>query len=209
MDLLELFKDNTELQTQIKQVIGDKKYNIVDDNWIPKTRFDEVNESKKNYQNLFETNKTELEKLKSFNGDIETYKKQVADLTDNQTKLQKDFELKELNLKKTTAISEWLFNSGVFDGSARKFLANNFDIEKIELDDKGSVKDFENLVKPLKENKAFSSMFGKIPVPNTDSGRAKDGDTGFISYEQFTQMNDSEKLKNYDLIKNSQKQWEK
>ena len=61
--------------------------------YIPKTRFDEVNEEKKNLQTAKKKAEDDLEELKKNAGDNEALKKQISDL--QEAAKQKDTEYAE------------------------------------------------------------------------------------------------------------------
>ena len=88
-----------ELYSQVVEKLGDTKIMIDDGNFIPKSRFDEVNTQKKELKeqvdtlnkNLQENNKA-LEKFKSGAELSEEYKKQLEEIQNKSTSLQKEFQ---------------------------------------------------------------------------------------------------------------------
>jgi len=149
---------------------------------IPKFRVNEMLETSKSKAESLATQITTLEtQAKDYDKQLKDLKKaaegntdlvkQITELQDGNKKQKEDFELekvsltkKELNSQKHLAILENLMDS-VYESDARKLLAlkieTDLGIDKIEVDDKGKVKDFENILKPIKENKAFAPMFGE------------------------------------------------
>ena len=69
-----------------------------------------------------------------------------------------------------------MLNSGVEDAEARNLLAPKF--ANIEVDDKGELKGFEEALKPIKENKAFTGMFGKIVITGAEHENGNDSNLG-------------------------------
>ena len=199
-----------ELFNQVTSKLGDKKLVLDEGNLIPKYRFDEVNESKKNLQTLLEQNNKELETLKSnFKGN-EELQKQLQSLTEQSNKLSEEFKTKEMRIKKEFNLKESLLNQGVTDIKARELLLKSFDFDTIELDETGNVKDLDNLIKPLKENPVLSSLFGQVkPVPPTHTGKSAELPKEFITKEQYEAMTLEQKSdpKVRDLILESYKKW--
>ena len=199
-----------ELFDQVTSKIGDIKLILDEGNLIPKYRFDEINESKKNLQALLEQNNKELETLKSnFKGN-EELQKQLQTLTEQSNKLSEEFKTKEVRIKKEFNLKESLLNQGVTDIKARELILKSFDVDTIELDETGKVKDFDNLIKPLKENPVLSSLFGQSkPVPPTHTGKSAELPKDFITREQYEAMTTEQKSepKIRDIILESYKKW--
>jgi hypothetical protein len=150
-----------------KQVIvhdSTVKYVVDDGNFIPKHRFDEVNQSKKALQVQVEQYTADLVKLKDAAKGNEELTSQIAKMKEDSAKAIEELSQKEVNLRKQFAIKESLLKTGVIDPEARDLLSLKFDINKIELNDDGSVKEFDSLIKPIKENKSLSTLFGEVKI---------------------------------------------
>lgn len=127
--------------------------------YVPKNRFDEVNESKKQLETAVSDYKTQLETLKTAAGDNETLKQQIADL--QQQNQQKDAQyqqqLRELQL--TNAIKLAISDSA----QDSDLVAGLIDKSKLILGDDGKITGLEEQLKGLKENKSF--LFKEAPKP--------------------------------------------
>lgn len=119
--------------------------------YIPKHRFDEVNEENKTLKTTVKANEDSLETLKKSTGDAEALKSQIATLqTDNKAKdEQHQTELKELRL--TNAIK--LAISG--KAQDEDLLAGLFDKSKLLLGDDGKITGLDEQLKGLQESKKF------------------------------------------------------
>lgn len=119
--------------------------------YVPKTRFDEVNEAKKQLETSATDYKTQLETLKASAGDNEALKQQIAELqTQNQ---QKDTEYQEKlkDLQLTNAIK-----LAVADSAQDCDLVTGLvDKSKLILGDDGKVTGLDEQMKALKESKSF------------------------------------------------------
>jgi len=138
---------------------------IIDDGTlIPKYRLDEVIEKNKNLSAQIEQSDKDLKELKKAavgNTDLTSQ----IDVLQKNSKEQKDqFEKKELEIKKSFAVKESLLNAGVGNSDARELLSHKFDIAKIEIGEDGKIKGFDEMLKPIKENKVFSGMFGETKM---------------------------------------------
>jgi len=119
--------------------------------YIPKHRFDEVNEENKTLKGTVKENEKALEDLKKSTGDAATLTKQIEDLQkDNKAKdeqYQKD--LKELKL--TNAIKLAIAGKA----QDEDLVAGLFDKTKLILGDDGKITGLDEQLKTLQENKKF------------------------------------------------------
>lgn len=194
---------------------------------IPKHRVNEMIETLK-------AKNTDLEnQVKTFETTLETKEKDLKDLkkkaegNDDLTKqideLQKNFKAekearetdkqtsaqKEMLLKKTLSLKEKLLNAGVSDAEAREVLARRFDVEKLESDENGSIKDdaFNSQLSPIKDNAAFASMFGTEVIAGQEHKDGGQQETGFYTREQVTKMTQDQVNQNIEKINKSMETW--
>ncbi len=100
MDLKELLGE--ELYNKVIEKLGDKKIDIVNDGrWIPKAKFDDVNEEKKQYKEQVDNLNKELGKLQkqlednqAANETIEKLKQQIKDKETEMEKIRKQNAIK-------------------------------------------------------------------------------------------------------------------
>lgn len=119
--------------------------------YVPKARFDEVNESKKNLEISVEDYKGQLETLKTSAGDNEELKNQIAELQAQNQQKDTEYQEKIKDMQITNAIKIAVAESAQ-DGD---LVAGLIDKSKLILGDDGKVTGLEEQVKSLKENKSF------------------------------------------------------
>lgn len=118
--------------------------------YIPKTRFDEVNEEKKNLQTAKKKAEDDLEELKKTAGDNEALTKQISDLQESQKQRAAEYDAQIKALKLTNAI-----RSGITDAQDADLVAGLVDQNKLILGEDGKVTGLEEQLKTLRENKPF------------------------------------------------------
>lgn len=211
--LLELL--GQELFDQVKSKLGDKvvfvhgpeEKVIVDDgkSFIPKSRFDEVNNQKKDLETQVAERDKNISDLKKAAKGNEELTKQIEDLQAQNKKASEDYEVRNKELTKSLALKEALFNSGVTDEDSRDLLTNKFDLKNIELDESGKVKNFDTLVKPYKEHQTLKALFN-IPTPKGSGAVKPDGKTSFYTREELNNLSASEVDANFEAVQASYEQ---
>ena len=118
--------------------------------YIPKTRFDEVNEEKKNLQTAKKKAEDDLEELKKTAGDNEALTKQISDL--QAAAKQKDTEYAEQirAMKLTNAI-----RLGITDAQDADLVSGLVDQTQLILGDDGKLTGLDEQLKTLRESKPF------------------------------------------------------
>jgi predicted RNase H-like nuclease (RuvC/YqgF family) len=166
-DLKTLLGD--DLFSQVQEKIGDRqvllfgkdqKAMIDDGSLIPRYRLDEVTEAKKALESQVAQAAKDLTDLKRVAKGNEELTGKIEELQEAMKAEKAKASETEARMKKAFTLKESLLNAGVADSEARDLLSLKFDLEKIEIGTDGKIKDFETLVKPIKENKVLASMFG-------------------------------------------------
>lgn len=119
--------------------------------FIPKSRFDEVNEAKKTLEEDVKARDKQLEELKKSNGDNETLQGQIKKLQDSNKAEKERYESELKSLKIANAV-KLAVNGKVHD---EDLVAGLIDKEKLVLDENGGIIGLEEQVKSLQEKKAF------------------------------------------------------
>lgn len=118
--------------------------------YVPKSRFDEVNEEKKNLQTAKKKAEEDLEALKKTAGDNEALTQQISDL--QEAAKQKDAEYAEQikSMKLMNAI-----RIGITDAQDADLVAGLVDQAKLILGEDGKVTGLEEQLKAIRESKPF------------------------------------------------------
>lgn len=119
--------------------------------YIPKHRFDEVNEENKTLKTTVKDNSTQLETLKKSAGDNAELQKQIQTLQDDNKKKDDDYQTQLKDLKITNAIKLAIAGK-VHD---EDLAASLFDKAKLILSDDGKVTGLDEQLKTLSESKKF------------------------------------------------------
>ncbi len=147
MDLKELLGE--ELYSQVQDKLGDKKIDIVSEgNWIPKEKFDQVNEDKKSYKKQVEDLNQDLGKLKDKLKDNEDATKTIDDLkeqiADKETELAKT--------RKQNAIKLEVLKANPNDVAD---ILPHLKDDSISINEDGSITGLKEQLENLQENKAY------------------------------------------------------
>jgi len=124
--------------------------------YVPKDRFDEVNNRKKQLESDVTERDKQLEELKNNVGNAEELTKQIETLqAENQANNEKhEAEVKEIKI--TNAIEKSLTGAKAKNIKAVKAL---LELENVELLEDGSIKDLDKQIKALKENEDTGFLF--------------------------------------------------
>lgn len=153
-----------ELYEAFVAKVGNTKVIIDDGSFIPKHRLDEVIAKNSNLTKQLESYETDLNVLRDKAKGNEELTATIAKLQTEKEQAKTEAEKQMTLTRKGFALKEALLNAGVVSDKARNLLSKEFDIEKLELEESGTVKGFDALLKPIKEDKTFSSMFGVAKI---------------------------------------------
>ena len=121
--------------------------------FIPKSRFDEVNEAKKNAESLVKERDKQLEDVKKASGDNEELKKQIETLQEQNKAAKADYEAQIKRMQVDNAVSSALKDAGAKNTAAVRALLK--DLDKAEIADDGTVKGLAEQIKAIKESDAY------------------------------------------------------
>lgn len=119
--------------------------------YVPKTRFDEVNNSKKDLEKTIKERDTQLETLKKSTGDNEELKKQIETLQADNKKKDDDYQAQIKELQVSNAIKLAIADKA----QDADLVASLFDKNKLILGDDGKITGLEEQLKVIKEGKPF------------------------------------------------------
>lgn len=157
-----------DLFNQVKEKLGDKKLMVDDGNFIPKSRFDEVNEQKKEYKSMLDDRASQLEDLKEKAKGNEELEEKIKELEEtNQSKIEEyENKIKQINFdrKLEKAISS-------VKGKNPRAIKALLDIDKIQVDDDKLI-GFEEQIKQLQESDSYlfgdDTLGGREPNPSKE-----------------------------------------
>ena len=171
-----------ELFNQVNTKLGDTKIAIVSDgNWIPKDKFNALNEEKKQYKTQVDTLNTDLTKLKDQLGDSTKAQETITNL---QTQIAAN-ETKMLNLKKETAIKIAVSKAKAKDVSD---IIPHLKTDSIILSDDGTIEGLDEQLTKIKETKAYLFDEEKKDLGNKGNfgkGNTDPIDTSKMSMDEY------------------------
>lgn len=172
------------LSDDIKKQYDEKELIINDGTYIPKTKFDNLNEQKKDLENQLKETNDKMQELSKV--DTEELKKQIADL---QTKYEEDtkalnskYEAREYDIKLNDYAKDLKFSSN----SARKSFMNDLKAKELKFEDDKLV-GFDDFVNSYKESdpSAFIEEKKEEPSVTVNTGDShndnEDTDDAFIN----------------------------
>lgn len=124
--------------------------------YVPKTRFDEVNEAKKKAESIVAERDKQLEALKKTSGDAEALKAEIAKLQDENKAVADRYKADIKALLVNSIVERDLFKAGAKNIKAAKALLN--DLDKAELDGE-NVKGLADQIKKLQEDEGSKFLF--------------------------------------------------
>jgi len=142
--------------------------------FVPKHRFDEVNEAKKQLAEQLAERDNQLSQLKKAAGDNEELRKQIETLQAENKAKEQEFQTRLRDMAITTAIK--LAVAG--EAHDPDLVVSLIDKSKVEVDEQGNIKSgLEDQLKTLRESKAFlfvqkqADTQGKFKGMNPADGR--------------------------------------
>lgn len=142
--------------------------------YVPKTRFDEVNNAKNTTEALVKERDGQLEALKNSTGDVEAMKKQIEDLQKANNEAAKAHAAEIKQLKIDNAIESALTGAKAKNNIAVKALLK--DLDKAELADDGTIKGLSEQIQALQKSDAY--LFEAKETKKTKIKGAEIGESG-------------------------------
>lgn len=142
--------------------------------FIPKARFDEVNNEKKKLEATVAERDEQLETLKNSTGDLEAMKQKISDLQADNKKKDEEHAAEIKQLKIDAAVSAAITAA---KGKNEKAVKALLELDEVELLDDGSVKGLDDQIKKLLESDDTKFLFDTSTKKTTMKG-AKPGEAG-------------------------------
>ena len=160
--------------------------------FIPKSRFDEVNNDLKTAKETITERDKQIEGLKKSSGDSEALKKQIEQIQSDNKKKDEEHAAEIKRLKIDAAIDTALTEAKAKNLKAAKAL---LDMEKITLNDKGEITGLSEQIKSLTGSKDTSFIFDSKGGAFKGAKHGEDGhddgdgkpDFGKMTYAELAQ----------------------
>lgn len=170
--LKELLQEKGVADDVIEEVITSAQEKMNQQRMIPKHRFDEVNEAKKQLEEQLAERDKQLTELKKSVGDNEELRKQIESLQAENKAKEEEYQARIRDLSITTAIK--LAVAG--EAHDPDLVANLLDKSKIEVDEEGNIKGgLDDQLNALRESKAFLFVQKTDPQPKFKGVQPLDG----------------------------------
>lgn len=188
MDLKELLGD--ELYSQVTEKLGDKKLMVDDGNFIPKSRFEQVNQAKKELEVQVKERDTQLADLSKNNKDNESLLNQIKELQTLNKQTTTDYEAKINQMQFDYALEGALINAKCKNSKALRAL---LDIDNVKFNE-NKFEGLEEQLNKLKESDSY--LFDLDTAPQNTGGLGNFGrgrKSPTVTKEQFNKMSYQER----------------
>ena len=170
--------------------------------YIPKTRFDEVNEAKKNAEALVKERDKQLEDVKKNSGDNEELKNQITQLQAENKASKEKYEADIKKMQIDNAVQSALKDAGAKNTTALMALLT---LDKAELAEDGTVKGLAEQIQELQKSESYLFNIKSEPTPKasgvTPASSGGSNVPGTITKEQFAKMGYKERNELYNTNK--------
>lgn len=172
------------LKSAVKDRLGEKYIIVQEENHIPKQKFEEVRQSKKDLEEQLEERDDQLEELKSKAEGHDELENKIDELQDKNEELKEQYEQKVKQTKLDMAIENELIKEKARNPDAVKALLNK---DAISLDEDGNVVGLSEQLDNLKEEEDY--LFGETGLkgegPNGDGQTTVANEDNPFSDDEF------------------------
>lgn len=133
---------------------------VIDGNYIPKSRFNEVNEENKTLRQSVSERDKQLDDLKKSSGDNAELKKQIETLQQQNAEQKKTHDAEMEQLRVDNAIETALTTAGAKNVKAIRSL---LDVSKLKLNADGSVVGLKEQIEAVQKSDPY--MFNEVQKP--------------------------------------------
>ena len=173
--------------------------------WIPVIKFNQKLDLLKLKEEEVADYKARVDNLTKSKGNVDELQTEIGKLKTNITDNETKFKSNELTIRKKFALVTHLTKAGA---KHPELLTGNFKLDDFELDDKDSIKDFDNHLKPVKEK--YGDQFGQVKLKGKSPEKKDETNiAGFITKEAFNKMSQKEVVANIDKVNESSPHWQK
>jgi len=164
--------------------------------FIPKARFNEVNEAKKKAEETIAERDKQLEELRKSAGDNEDLRKQIETLQNENATTKQNHEAEIKKMKIDNALVNAIREAGGKNPTAISALIK--DLDKAELLEDGTIKGLSEQLKTLKEKEAYLFEAEGGSFKGIKPGEGGKGGQGGITKEQFNKMSYKARVELYN-----------
>jgi hypothetical protein len=155
-------------------------------NFIPKSEFNSKNDELKATKAKMDELQANLEKLSTSSEEAEKLKEQLTGLKNEYETFKQESEGRVVAIQKKQAIERNLVKANANPDTV-DLLMSQFELEKIQLDSKGDIVDWDIHIQPIKESR--KSLFGEISVTGTKPSTGSNVDKLTILQQQLKSAN--------------------
>ena len=184
-----------ELYSQVTEKLGDKKIMVDDGNFIPKSRFDQVNQAKKELEVQLKDRDTQLADLSKNNKDNESLLNQIKDLQALNKQTTTDYENKINQIQFDYALDGALTNAKSKNNKALKAL---LDMNSIKYQD-GKLEGLQEQIEALQKDASY--LFDLNTAPTNTGGLGSFGRNNQIENSGSSQSAFMDAIRNNSLRK--------
>lgn len=157
-ELLELL--GQELYDKVVAVSGDKKVDVVTNRYIPRDKFNELNEEKKTLEATVVERDKQLKNLKADSEASETLKEKITKLETDNAELAKQHAEELTRVKQTNAVRLAIADQANNPDTLLKLI----DLSAIKLTEDGKLSGLDDQLKTLKESDGY--LFKTTEAPD-------------------------------------------
>ena len=184
-----------ELYSQVTEKLGDKKIMVDDGNFIPKSRFDQVNQAKKELEVQLKDRDTQLAELSKNNKDNENLLNQIKDLQALNKQTTTDYENKINQIQFDYALDGALTNAKSKNNKALKAL---LDMNSIKYQE-GKLEGLQEQIEALQKDASY--LFDLNTAPTNTGGLGSFGRNNQIENSGSSQSAFMDAIRNNSLRK--------
>lgn len=184
-----------ELYSQVTEKLGDKKIMVDDGNFIPKSRFDQVNQAKKELEVQLKDRDTQLAELSKNNKDNENLLNQIKDLQALNKQTTTDYENKINQIQFDYALDGALTNAKSKNNKALKAL---LDMNSIKYQE-GKFEGLQEQIEALQKDASY--LFDLNTAPTNTGGLGSFGRNNQIENSGSSQSAFMDAIRNNSLRK--------
>lgn len=138
----------------------------IKDKYIPKSRFDEINDVKKKYESDLADRDNQLEQLKASTGNLDALKKQIENLQIENQKAKAEYDAQVKAMRRDDFVKTTLMESGLLDAKYIPGVSAYLPIAELDVDSVASVEAFKTKVADAKI--IASAWFKSDAAPTTE-----------------------------------------